>query len=427
MGDLCNKKTLQEQIAILVAMFFALKFLQSTPFETYFFKIHAVFLGVMAIYLIFYVASFSIRHNHMNNIVRYFLIIIAVVPFYSACRANIEFGQPYIMGILSERNMLAIGVGIWFYRTLVTKKFTFTSFEFGFVLMAWISLTLFCSIALLYEPGKINANDEFVRMTLERGLRFKFQYYFITFGAIYYIAKYSVAKKFIYIVFSLIFISYILLIVKGRTYIITMAITLLWFFWFHFEGKKMVYAINLMIFLSLGALCIQTAWPEYFEHMGYLFTQMLTAFVDQQSQDMSAHARINETRVVLTYFNLHPLSLLFGIGKISNQWRNGYESIFGYFFPEDIGFLGGIFIYGITGLIFLCLVPLVISIRILKKVHGGSDAFITALKYLLIFSLVGTIQGSFYFNAIDYIIPLFLLLAHKNINAYSSGKGGPGH
>ena len=35
-----------------------------------------------------------------------------------------------------------------------------------------------------------------------------------------------------------------------------------------------------------------------------------------------------------------------------------------------------------------------------------------ALKYLLIFTLIGSIQGSFYFSFVAYAIALFILLAY---------------
>lgn len=411
-----KEKIFRKQFTILVLTFFSLKFLQSTPYEALFFKVHAVFLGLGALYYLFYVASFSIRHNHINNVVRYFLILIAIVPFYSAYRAHVEFGQPYMYGVLSERNIIAIGVAIWFYRTLVTKRIELANFESTFVFMAWASLVFFCFIILTYEPSQSNSDSNFVRMTADRGLRFKFQNYFITFGAIYYLAKHAVYKRVKYLLSSLIFLSYIIFIVQGRTYIITIGITLLLFSWFHYQGKRMVSAVNLTIFLVLAVLLIQAVRPEYFERMGYLFVQMLTALMNTQSQDMSANARIHETKIVLDYFNLHPLSLLLGTGKISSQWRNGYESFLGYFYPSDIGVLGGIFMYGITGLIFLCLVPFIVSIRTLQRVASGGEAFIIALKYLLFFGLVGTIQGSFFFMTMDYVIPLFILLAYKNLN-----------
>jgi hypothetical protein len=401
---------------ITIVLLFSLKFGQSTPFEAIFFKVHAVFLGGLTLYLLFYVGSFSIRHERINYIVLYFLILIAVIPFYSAYRANIEFGQPYIYGILSERGWVVICVGIWFYRMLVTKKTPLVTIESTFVFMAWASLVFFLLVMMTYDSSQLTSDSNFVRDTADRGLRFKFQYYFITFGAIYYLVKHAVYKKNSYLLFSIIFLSYIVFVVQGRFYIIAMAVTIFLFYWTFYQAKRTLIFVNMAFLLCSAGIFIQLISPEYFERAGSLFTQMFTVLMGDESQDMSANARIHATRIVLAYFDSHPISLFLGTGKISNQWYAGYESIFGHFFPSDIGVLGGIFLYGVTGAIFLCLIPIIILLKIMKRIGEKKNSFILTLKYMIVFSLVTTIQGSFYFNLIDYIIPLFIVLAYQEVN-----------
>ncbi len=85
------------QIATLVVVFiFALKFFQSTPFETLFFQLQAGFLGLILMFLVGYVAKISISQRHVNRVVLYFLVLIAIIPFYGAFRASSEFRQPFI-------------------------------------------------------------------------------------------------------------------------------------------------------------------------------------------------------------------------------------------------------------------------------------------------------------------------------------------
>ncbi len=398
-----------------IALVFSLKFFQSTPFETLFFKVHAVFLVLLAFYFLFYVGRFSVRRERINLIVLYFLILIAVVPFYSACRANVEFGQPYIYGILSERGWVVICVAVWFHRILVTKKISLVTFESTFVFMAWASLVVFYLIMMTYDPSKLSSESNFIRDTVDRGLRFKFQNYFITFGAIYYLVKHALYKRNSHLLFFVIFISYIVFIVQGRFYIIAMAVTISLFYWIFYQRKKIILFVNSIYFICLAALFIQLLSPEYFERLGSLFTHMFMALMGNESQDNSANARIYEIRVVLDYFDSHPLSVLFGTGKVSNQWHAGYESIFGYFFTSDIGVIGGIFLYGVVGFVFLCLVPIVILIKTMKRVGKNKNTFILALKCMIVFSLVTTVQGSFYFSLIDYVIPLFILLAYQEV------------
>jgi hypothetical protein len=45
--------------------------------------------------------------------------------------------------------------------------------------------------------------------------------------------------------------------------------------------------------------------------------------------------------------------LFWGAGKLSQHWNEGLKSIFGYFYPTDIGIIGAIFTYGIFGVILM--------------------------------------------------------------------------
>ena len=409
------------QIFILAMVFiFSMKFFQSTPFERLFFQLQAVFLGLILLFLISYVVSTLIKEKKFNKVVLYYLLLIAIVPIYGAFVAMQTFGQPFIYGFLSERGWLLFGVGIWFYYVLVTKKISFETMESAFVFMAWASLIIFSLFVLTFDQSQIQSYQDategvssLVNMTEGRGLRFKFQTYFITFGVIYYFVKYSFRKNPINLIFLFIFLGYIIFVVQGRTYMMTLAVTMLLYYWFNYSLSKFtLIIIKLLLFMLAALVVIQTIMPDYLERMGDLFLQMFTVLTGEESRDASANARIFQSLIVFEYFNAHPLSIWLGTGKVSHQWNDGYDSIFGYFYPSDIGVLGGLFVYGIIGFIFLWLVPFVISMKIIKKATDKHDIFVTTLKYLLVYALVGSIQGSLYFGYVGYSIPMFILLAY---------------
>lgn len=203
----------------------------------------------------------------------------------------------------------------------------------------------------------------------------------------------------------------------------TLAATFLLYFWFNYSLSRFALTmIKLIIFLLMTLIVIQTIMPDYLERMGDLFMQMFTVLTGEESHDMSANARIWQSLIVLDYFDAHPLSVLLGTGSVSNQWNDGYELIFGYFHPSDIGLLGGLFVYGIIGFVFLWLVPFIISVKTIKKVVDKQDILIVTLKYLLIFLLVSSIQGSLYFSYVGYSIPLFILLAYLKLQERSNAN-----
>jgi hypothetical protein len=130
---------------------------------------------------------------------------------------------------------------------------------------------------------------------------------------------------------------------------------------------------------------------------------MFTVLTGHMSEDNSANARIFQTIIIITHFLKNPMSIIIGTGSVSNHWNNGYDSIFGYFYPSDTGFLGGLFIYGIIGSVFIVLIPFIISFKTIIKIPNQNSAFIVTIKYMLIFSLISSIHGSFYFNIMTYI------------------------
>ena len=200
----------------------------------------------------------------------------------------------------------------------------------------------------------------------------------------------------------------------------TLAATFLLYYSFNYSLSRFVLTtIKLLLFLFFALIAIQILMPDYLERMGNLFAQMFTVFKGEESQDVSANARISASLIVVNYFEAHSLSIWLGTGSVSNQWNDGYSSIFGYFYPSDIGILGGLFVYGIAGLVFLFLIPLFITSQTLRMVSGKGDVFIMSLKYLLVLELLKSIQGSFYFVPIAYIIPLFILMAYFKLQERS--------
>lgn len=410
------KKT--TQILILVVMFiFITKFFESTPFETLFFQLQAGFLGVILLFLLFYISSNIVKKKPFNRTVLYFLLLIVFMPLYSAFRSHVEFGQPYFYGLASQRGWLLLGVGVWFYYMLATKKIAMPTVESSFLLLAWGSLILFSIFVLTFDPSQLTGEENLVHMTTDRGLRFKFQTFFITFGSLYYFIKYSEKKRLLDLLILLAFLTYVVFVIQGRTYMIFLAMIFLLYYYNNYSlSKFMMNIIKTIVLLFVVILLIQAIIPEYLENMGDLFWQMFSVLAGEKSNDSSANARIWESLIVTNYFDEHPLSIWFGTGRVSHQWNEGYESIFGYFYPEDIGVLGGLFLYGVFGMVLLLIIPLILELKEIKKAKVTKDIFIVAIKYMLILSILHSVQGGLYFGASVWIVLFFILYAYNQLN-----------
>jgi hypothetical protein len=400
---------------LLLILLFTSKFFQSTPFESLFFQIQIIFLVLILIFIAFYLLNIFNKHLVINKIMIYFLLLILIIPIYSSFRANIEFGQPYYYGILSQRDWLLIGSGVFIYYKLINNRISFNQIEKSFLIMTWVSLIFFTFIVLTFDASQLSKDSKFVFDTADRGLRFKFQNFFITFGAIYYFIKFNTHKKKIDLLILLLFFAYILFIIQGRTYILILAFTFLLYYIFNYPINKIVMIFfKILIFIISGILIIQMIAPDYLDRMSNLFLEMFKVLSGEESKDNSSNARIWTSLIVMNYFETSDLSLYFGTGRISQQWNNGYERLFGYFYPEDIGLLGGVFLYGLFGILMLVIIPyywIIREIRTLKK--NNTYVFIQAVKYMLVLSIIRLLQGGLYFGPDIWLVLFFILYAYN--------------
>ncbi len=412
-----NRAPIFQIIVLVLALVFTTKFFQSTPLEVIFFQLHAGFLGLVLLFLIAYILSLVTKRKTINKTVFYFIMLIFFMPIYSAYRSNVEFGQPFFYGLASQRGWLMLGAGVWFYYIIISKKISLSTIEHSFLIMSLASLIVFSFFYLTFDPSQLTGEESFARMTEDRGLRLKFQNFFITFGALYYFIKYSIYRKPIDLLIFLTFLAFIVFIVQGRTYMIFLAGTFLLYYYFNFPiSKFLLNIIKVFLFLLATLVLVNIFMPDYLERMGKLFIDMFTVLGGEKSQDTSANARIWTTEIVLDYFHAHPFSIWLGTGRVSHHWNDGYERLFGYFYPEDIGILGGLFLYGVFGIILLVFIPLFLEIKEIKKAKGKDNIFIITIKYMLILSIVKLIQSGLYFGANIWIILFFILYGYNRLN-----------
>lgn len=396
-------------------LIFSLKFFQSTPIEQVFFRVHALFIIWSASFVFLYTFSFILKRRHIDRVIVFYIAIIIFLPIYGAVRANEVFNQPIIYGVLSERNWFSIGAGIWFYHALRNRTMSLYDFERAFVIMAWLSLISFTIIAATVDASSIeslNSDNSFVVDTENRGIRFKFQMYFITFGAIYYLIKFDFDKSIKYLFFTFLFLTYIFTVFQGRTYIIYLILTYLIYYVSAHSIIKIVpriAAISVTVFISI--IIINVFNSSYLDNFITMFDQMFSVLQGEKSTDSSANSRLIQSDIIINFFRYNPDSIWFGSGAVSHQWRDGYEGLFGYFHPIDTGILGGTFVYGIFGILITTLYPLVVSIKAFLSVGKTNNMFIKSFKYIIVFYLFGMFQGSFQFKYTELCIPLFIIVA----------------
>ena len=413
MDRLFHLKDLLYFIIVSALLIFSVKMFQSTPFEDFFFRMHAVFLIISLIFVGLYTANNINKNRKIDSNIKYFLLLMLLVPFYSAMMAHIEFDQPILYGLLSQRGWAIIGAALFLYYAISTKDNILKIVELSFVILAWSSLFYFSYLYLTFD---VNVESEFTRLTEKRGLRIKLNEYFITFGILYYFIKFDSLRSVKYFLYFVLFALYVVFLLQGRMYLIQISIVVLIYLYRNGNFLNFVIkTISAALILAGLIFSLYFLFPDYLIRIYDLFLQMFIVLGGSESLDSSSNARIYQSAIVFDYFALNPDSIWWGVGKLSHQWNDGYESIFGYFFPSDIGLLGGIFQFGVLGMIFVWLIPIILSYKLIKSVEVVSlSPFLITLQYLLIYYMIRSVTtGNYVFVMYEYILVFFILLGSK--------------
>ena len=297
--------------------------------------------------------------------------------------------------------------------------------------MAWISLLIFSLAAVLVTVLQLDHletsadGSSLVEISADRGVRLRFQNYFVIFGALYYTIGWLKGRRFKSIFKALPFILYLVVVVQGRVLIVALFLTVAVFGAFSVSPRRLF--VSALVASGVGVavlVVINLVMPDFVSKIGTLFEQALIVARGRMSDDESANARLIASVIVIGYWERDVVSLIFGTGALSNQFLQGYAYLFGYFHPSDIGILGGIFVYGLVGSVFLMLVPAYFSIMVTYRTAGSDSLFVDSLRCLLIFALLRAPQGPFYFAGIEYAIPLFVLMAVRELSVSNAGMPG---
>lgn len=414
-----NKYNIWQVLFLIFVFIFSLKMFQYTPYESIFFKLQIGYILGLLIFMAMYMYSYLIKQKKIKYYILYYFVLVMILPIYSALNAMMAFNQPFLYGFLSQRDWILVFSGVLIYYMIVKNKLSLNTLEFSFLVMSWSSLLLYYYLALTFNPSEFYASEEKARYILisgDRGFRFNFPTFFITFGSIYYLIKFIIYKRKLHLLFMLFFLSYIFFIAQGRTYIIGILIIFFLIYYSYFSIEKLIIKLmKIFLFVLLTIVFIHFVYPEYLDKMVMSYTNMFQALIGETVEDVSSSSRLSASKKVVDFFSINPYSIITGTGRLSTQWNDGYKSIFGYFFPSDLGILGGIFVHGIVGFVWIWIIPVLFSLRTVINISERNSVFILSVKYLLVFMLVFALQGNYYFTPMIYIIPLFILLGYLDL------------
>jgi hypothetical protein len=328
------------------------------------------------------------------------------VNFLAAYKGHVVFGQPYYYGIMAQRSVLLSLSGILVVSFLNQGYITIKQVERTFFILSMALLFTGYFFFLFVNPQRFS-EDEFVAYSPIRGYRYRFQFALVIMLLFYSLFKVSNERKPVFSILVFLILFYLVYFLQSRTTLVVMAITLVIYFLRNYSIKEKVR--NLFVYGSLVLLAsivfFSLGYTGLYEKYKVLYENVLEAFTKGNPDEASSAMRYMEYKTALDYIGKNPL---LGNGFISNQWNGGFHSLFGYFYPVDIGILGNIFVFGIIGTALIYL-PYYFSLSMSKKVRNG-DVFYKTCEYMLLFFFL-----SMFFSAINIrdsssIMFLFCLL-----------------
>lgn len=282
-----------------------------------------------------------------------YILLISLLPFYSAWRALDVFKQPFIYGVLTQRYVWIAGCSLLLFHLLRRKWLATSTVEHALLSLGWLWLAYSSLLVLFVNPANFVAKyPAIVASAGSGGYHYKFEILPLVFNGLYYSVRGMLRRTAFDYLRAAPFIFYFVVIAEKRSQILAFGLALLIVAVKYFNAKR---SILLMVkgFVA-GVLLLSVVYavnPSYQQGFVTKFSDaMMVVMTGEQGDDTSANARIIETRMAMPYIQSN---WLLGNGDISSQWRRGYLGVMGYFYPTDIGIIGALFVYGLFGLLVL--------------------------------------------------------------------------
>lgn len=378
-----------KQVCLSIYIVFSFRGLLNTPIEGLGYIVeNGLSVGVVLFfffYIIDLVLKKALKPIHLLG------VFLCSMPIIAAISANLEFGQPVIYGFLAQRDYFLILTPYVILYLLEIQVINLELLEKVFVKLSWIFLIAFYLVVIFVDPEPYIKTGIVGYKEIKGGYIFRFQMVFILFGAIYYVVKSVSERKSIYLLYSSLFIVYVVLIRQDRTIVLFMLLTI---FILLFKNLSLRRILNLSLILGVLVSCV-ILYGSLIKHDGIsqlndLYYQTYLTLAGEDIPGQKVNVRWQELETAMKYIKKNPV---WGSGELSKQWNNGFERL-GHFYPSDIGVFGVVFVYGIGGFLVACS-QILYFIILNKRTDVKRYVFLSSLKYsILLFYLNSFSDGS---------------------------------
>ncbi len=373
------------QVLLVTFFLFSFRILEKTPLRAIYYPLETVYLIFLLLFLLAYLADRFLLGKNFSYL-ELFIISLILMPLYSAILAHIKFKQPLVYGLLAERKWLLVLSGLLFFYLLKNAKIKLSDCEHVFLLIAWLCLISFIFMAAILDPKEYLDIEGLVTYSeLRGGYHFKFQHTFIVIAIIYYFIKGHQTRKILNLLYFCLFAGYILLVQQGRSLIISTFLSLGIYIFFNLKLKEKLILAFYSVSALIGFVCLSfVTYPKFIESYITLFGNILLFFQGMRTGEPSVDIRLALLSVMLSFLIKDWRYILLGVGRLSEQWHQGFSGIFGYFYPSDLGIVGVIFLYGLLGWFYVNIQFLISYLYYQRIIILKNTLFLKALAYYLI-------------------------------------------
>ncbi|MBL7929814.1 MAG: hypothetical protein JNL47_10150 [Bacteroidia bacterium] len=339
------------------------------------------------------------------------MMLMMVFPVWSAVASAINFGQPLVYGIGTTRNFYLFLLGPFFYYLLHKKIISLVFLKNTMLAASWCTLAVFIVIYLTINPEKYPDRFFIGFNELKGGYIFKFNIAILIFALLYYSIRYLSTHRLLYLLASVPFYYMMLSIRQDRSIIImTLLVLLIFYFKRIFFQSALRYSALIILLIFTGYFVIEiTDYKPSEQSVNRFYNLWLT--VTGRETDESA-TNIRRLEVIKAWPDIEK-RFLFGNGELSPRWQDGFSRIYGYFYPSDIGIIGILYLFGVTGTLLL-FVQFLFARKIVIKLTLN-DPFVITCVYYLLFCFFDTFTSgqSAFFPANSTMVIAILYYAYR--------------
>lgn len=357
--------------------------------------IETAYLACMFLYILSRILKRVFRNDFRLNGFQIMFTIYLLLPILPAISSQIVWDQPFYLGFISYREFYLIGGALVLYNFAIKNARNLVYIEKAMVLTAWFALVLFFLTSTFVNPAAF-LDSRIVSYSANRGgiLIFKFNMGFIFFGAIYYFVKYFKTQRVYHIIFSLLFLSYIVFERQDRSSMIAVVFVMVLYFLSKVKLKKQIlYVLGAIGPLIMIIFLIYQFKPSSIEGYIFMFEDIFYALSGEANPDVGQSVRIYETQIAQKLIKESPF---IGNGKLSNYFiQGGWSGLYVYFYPSDIGLVGSVFVYGFPGAVILYAQFIFAIIWFFKVKYFKNNVFFQACCFYLAILFIDSISNGY--------------------------------